>query len=158
MTFRFKYDSYMPPDSFFIFPKGLPQAEREMRALPADRFAALPHAVVFFKDGVPERLKQRFLRDYESLQQHKEPNGFESTAPSPRPGQEGRGGTPPGRRGRSRARGKGRACASADGVAREAAMHRLERAVIHVREEDTNNDDAEAGERSYPPSSEMYQE
>lgn len=118
MTFRFKYDSYMPPDSYFIFPKGLPQVEREMRALPADRFAALPHAVVFFKNGVPERLKQRFLRDYESLQQHKEPNGFESTAPSPRPGQEGRGGTPSGRRGRSRARGKvpgvracGRRCA-----------------------------------------------
>lgn len=77
MSYLPKHFLYMPPDSYFIFPKGLEQVKKEMSTLPASRFAELSNAVVFFKESVSEQLKEQFINEYEAMQQHLDPNGFE---------------------------------------------------------------------------------
>lgn len=75
MSYLPKHYLYMPPGSYTILPKGA--FEKDIEKMDSERYARLSNANVIFWQPISKELRQRFIEEYEVLQQHLDPNGFE---------------------------------------------------------------------------------
>ncbi len=75
MSYLPKHYLYMPPGSYTILPKGA--FEKDIEKMDSERYARLSNANVIFWQPISKELRQRFIEEYEFLQQHLDPNGFE---------------------------------------------------------------------------------